>query len=68
MLSSGPTESGHTLAVDFLECTKIALVQICLPRKRRKVVSEQLPNHRNQCTMGRKKGRIIEDKIGLICA
>ena len=33
-------------------------------RKRRPVVSEQLPHHRIQCTMGGKKVGIIEDEMG----
>ena len=36
MLFSGSSESGHTL-VDFLECTEMALSQICLPGKEGKL-------------------------------
>ena len=52
----------------FASC-KFNCLWLDLPsRKRRQVVSEQLPHHRIQCTMGGKKGRIIEDKMGRICA
>ena len=30
--------------------------------------AEPLPHHRIQCTMGRKKGKITEDEMGIICA
>ena len=54
MLSGSP-ESGHTLVVDFLECTEIAFGRICLPRREGKLF---------QSTIGRKKGTLIGDKMG----
>ena len=36
---------------------------VVLAFQEEKASSEQLPHHRIQYTMGRKKGRIIEDKV-----
>ena len=71
ILCSGSPESGHTFVVDFLECTEMAFSHISLPEREGKLfcrlphhMMRQLPHHRIQCTMGRKRGRIIEDEIG----
>ena len=63
ILCSGSPESGHTFVVDFLECTEMAFSHISLPEREGKLFC-RLPHHRIQCTMGRKRGRIIEDEIG----
>ena len=62
MLFSGSPESGHTLVVDFLECTEIAFSRICLPGREGKLFQSNC--HRIQCTMDGKSGRIIEDEMG----
>ena len=68
MLFSGSLESGrHTLVAGFLELSDVAFQLGLLSGKRRQVVSEKLSHHRIQCTIGRKRGRIIEDEMGLIC-
>ena len=69
MWFSGSAENVHTLVADFLECTEITFGQISFPgREGTLFQGNSLITGFNQCTLGDKRGSIIEDEMGLICA
>ena len=57
MLFLGSPEGRDALGPSFVEGTEIAFM------RRRQVVPGQLPRHKLQCTMGRRKGRTTEDEM-----